>query len=114
MFLVRKKKLAQADLHDSCVLEVAQAMKRDQWAVKADLPGYEKPEKVGDFQPDITATKKGCLRRICEVVTPEMFEGDKQRYLEVKHYCENYDFHMYIIETDGNRREIDPTTLKKK
>jgi hypothetical protein len=43
-----------------------------------------------------------------------MFEGYKQRYLEVKHYCENYDLHMYIIETDGNRREIDPTTLKKK
>ncbi len=89
-------------------------MKRDRWTVKADLPGYEKPEKVGDFQPDITATKKGCLRRICEIVTPEMFDGDKQRYLEVKNYCDNYDFHLYIVEKNGSRREIDPAELKKK
>ena len=62
--------------------------------------------------PDIEA-KKGGLKRICEVVTEEMFKGDKQKYIELKNYCDEYDFHFYIIDKDGKRRQIDPETFGK-
>jgi hypothetical protein len=99
--------------NNACVREIAEEMKKDKWKIKADLPGFEKPAKIGEFQPKLEANKKGCMRRICEVVTEEMFEDDKQRYIEVKNYCDEYDFHMYIIDKDGKRKEIDPNTFGK-
>ena len=94
--------------------EIAEEMKKDKWHVRADLPGFEKPAKIGDFQPTLVASKKGCLSRICEVVTPEMFEGDMQRYVEVKNYCDEYDFRMYVIDKNGKRNEINPEEFGKK
>ncbi len=99
---------------DSCIRVIAEEMQKDKWEVKADLPGFEKPKEIGSFRPQILANKKGCMSRICEVVTEEMFEGDKQRYIEVKNYCDEYDFHMYVVNKEGKRREIDPTTLGEK
>lgn len=101
--------------HDACVKAVAEELKGDNWTVKADLQGYEKPPPIGKgYLPDIQADKKGCLTRICEVVTPEMFEGDKERYMEVKNYCDEYDFRMYVVDKDGKRKQIDPETFGKK
>lgn len=112
--MVKKKTEEKPSSHDACVREVAEEMKKDMWEVKADLPGFEKPSKIGDFTPDLAATKKGCMRRICEVVTEDMFEGDKQKYIEVKNYCDEYDFHFYVVDKDGKRKEIDPNTFGSK
>ena len=109
-----KKTEKQNSSHDECVREIAEEMKKDKWEVKADLPGFEKPTKIGPFLPDLEAKKKGCMSRICEVVTEEMFEGDKQRYIEVKNYCDEYDFHFYVLDKDGKRRQIDPESFGKK
>ena len=109
-----KKTEKQNSSHDECVREIAEEMKKDKWEVKADLPGFEKPTKIGPFLPDLEAKKKGCMSRICEVVTEEMFEGDKQRYIEVKNYCDEYDFHFYVLDKDGKRRQIDPENFGKK
>ena len=111
---MKEKKVEEQSNRDACVREVAEELKKDKWDVKADLPGFEKPTKIGEFLPRIKAEKKGCLSRICEVVTEEMFEGDKQRYIEVKNYCDEYDFQMYIVDKDGKRRQIDPSTFGKK
>jgi hypothetical protein len=112
--MTNKKPQDKPDFHDACVREIAEEMKKDQWQVKADLPGFEKPTQIGNFLPDIMAEKKGCMRRICEVVTEEMFEGDKQRYVEVKNYCDEYDLNFYVVDKAGKRREIDPSTFGKK
>jgi hypothetical protein len=111
---MEKKKVKKQDGRDDCVRQIAEEMKKDKWEVKADLPGYDKPSKIGEFLPTVEAKKKGCMSRICEVVTEEMFEGYKQRYIEVKNYCDEYDFHMYVVDKDGKRREIDPKTFAKK
>ena len=82
---------------------------------KADLKGYEKPSIIGKgYLPDVQAEKKGCLTRICEVATPEMFEGNKEKYVEFRNYCDEYDFHMYVVDKDGKRRQIDPQSFGKK
>ena len=99
---------------EACVRELAEEMKKDKWEVHADLPGFEKPDKIGTITPTLTATKQGCMKRICEVVTEDMFQGDRQRYLEVKNYCDEYDFHFYVVDKDGKRKEINPATYAGK
>ena len=112
--MTEKKGKAQ-ESHDACVMAVADELKRDNWTVKADLKGYEKPSRLGKgYLPDIQAEKNGCLTRICEVATPEMLEGNREEYAELKNYCEEYDFRMYILDKDGKRRQIDPETFGKK
>ena len=108
-----KKKADVQNSHDECVRAIADESKRDKWDVKANVEGAEKPSKIGAFTPDIEA-KKGCLKRICEVMTEKDFGGDKERYIEFKNYCDEYDFHFYIIDKDGKRTQIDPATLEKK
>ena len=108
-----EKKAKEQKSHDECVREIADELKQDKWEVKANVEGEEKPSKIGDFTPDIEA-RKGCLRRICEVLTENDFGGDKQRYIEFKNYCDEYDFRFYVVDKDGKRRKIDPATLGKK
>jgi hypothetical protein len=110
---MRKKSGDEQKSHDECVHGLADELKRENWDVKANVEGAEKPSKIGAFTPDIEATKKGCLRRVCEVVTEKDFEGDKERYKEFKNYCDEYDFHFYVVDTDGKRKEIDPKELGK-
>jgi hypothetical protein len=107
------KKTKVQKSHDERVREIADELKKDKWDVKANVEGEEKPAKIGSFTPDIEA-QKGGLRRICEVLTEKDFGGDKQRYIEFKNYCVEYDFHFYVIDKDGKRRKIDPKTFGKK
>ena len=113
--MVKKKEKATVQKsHDECVRELAEELKANEWDVKANVEGAEKPSKLGTFTPDIEATKKGCLRRICEVLTEKDFRGDKERYIEFKNYYDEYDFHFYVVDKNGKRRQIDPRTLGKK
>lgn len=47
------------------------------------------------------------------LVAEKGFRGDKQRYIEFKAYCDEYDFHFYIMDKDGKRRQMDPSDLIK-
>ena len=94
------------------VRTLADELKTDNWEVKAKLEGWEKPAKLGALTPDIDA-KKGSLRRICEVLTEKDFEGDKERYIELKNYCDEYDFRFYVVDKNGTRRQIDPKNFGK-
>jgi hypothetical protein len=112
---VSEKKIKFQENHDACVRAVAEELKKDNWLVKANVEGYEKPSEVAKgVRPDVRAEKEGCVTRICEIATPEMFEGNMQRYMEFKDYCNEYDFHMYVVDKDGKRRQIDPQTFGKK
>ncbi len=106
-----KKKTDES--HDSCVLEIAEALKKEKWDVNANLQGWDKPSKVGSFVPDVVAKKKGCLTRICQVATEDMFKGNKKDYIDLKKYCEEYDFHFYVIK-GGKRVQIDPEKFRGK
>jgi hypothetical protein len=109
-----RKKTAeeQKKSRDACVKAIADELKLDKWDVKANVEGEKKPPKIGAFIPDIEA-RKGCLRRICQVVTERDFGGDTQRYIEFKNYCDEYDFQFYIVDKDGKPRQIDPRTFGK-
>lgn len=108
-----KKKTVEQKKHDESVRYLAEELKADKWDVKANMEGAKKPSSIGTFTPDIEATKGG-LRRICQVVTEKDFKGDKDAYIEFKNYCDEYDFHFYVVDKDGKRREVDPRTLGEK
>ena len=97
---------------NSCVLELAKELKKDKWEVKANLEGWNKPSTYGSTVPDIEAKKEGCLTRICEVVTEEMFAGNRAQYQDLKNYCDEYDFHMYVVK-NGQRVELNKNELSK-
>jgi hypothetical protein len=61
----------------------------------------------------LKAEKKGCLTKLCQIVTPEMFEGNYERYLEVKNYCAEYDFSFFVME-NGKPVEVDLQSFAKK
>ena len=101
------------EAHDNCVRVIADELRRDKWAVKANVEGYEKPSEVHGHRPDIEA-KKDCLTRICEVATDETLEADKEELADLRSYCENYDFHLYLLGKDGKRRKIGQESFEKK
>ncbi len=111
MCFVVKKKADGRKSHDECIREIVDELKRDKWAVKANVEGEKKPSKIGRFTPDIEA-QKGCFKRICEVLTEKDFK-DKQRYIEFRNYCDEYGFGFYVVDRDGKRRKIDPETYGK-
>ncbi len=106
-----KKKDEQS--RDACVLEIAKALKSDNWDVNANLEGWNKPDKMGSHTPDVVAKKSGCLPRICQVATEDMFKDNPRDYQDLKNYCANYDFHFFVIK-DGKRTQVDPEDFKDK
>ena len=110
---MRKKKTNEQQNHDHSIRTLANELKKDKWEVKANVEGAEKQPKIGAFTPDILA-RKGGLKRICEILTEKDFEGYKQRYIEFKAYCDEYDFHFYVLDKNGKLQKIEPDTFVKK
>jgi hypothetical protein len=110
--MMAKKKSEEPNTHDECVRTIAEDLKKDNWLVNANAKGWEKPSEVGGIVPDITA-HKGCLKRICQVVSEKDFEGNKAKYLDFKNYCEEYDFQLYVVGKNGKLKPYEPETPKK-
>ena len=66
--------------HDKKVQQIARKLTNQNWRVKADISGYDKPNPIGkDKQvPDVEATKHG-HRRIVEVETPDTVNKDRKQ-----------------------------------
>ena len=67
--------------HNQTVRRRARALEGDGWNVRADVPGYERPEPIGGagHVPDIVAKKRGHTR-IEEVETPESLDSDRDQH----------------------------------
>ena len=110
---VAKKKAEEPNTHDECVRTIAKDLKKDNWLVKANAEGWEKPSEIGGVIPDVTA-HKGCVRRICQIVNEKDFEGNKTQYRDFKNFCREYDFQLYVESKKGKLDLVDPETLEKK
>ncbi len=106
-----KKKVDEQKSHDECVRELAIELNQYMWDVIANVKARRNQPK-SEFTTDIEA-RKGCLRRICEVLTEKDFRGGKQWYTELKNYSDEYDFCFYVVDKDAKRRKIDPRLLGK-
>jgi len=101
-----EKKPIEQKVHDTCVRTIAEDLQKDNWLVKANTAGWEKPSEIGGKIPDVMA-HKGCLKRICQIVTEKDFEGDKANYRDFKNYCREYDFQLYVIDKNGKPTPMD-------
>ena len=101
-----EKKPVEQNVHDSCVRTIAEDLKKDNWLVKANTEGWEKPSEIGGKVPDVMA-HKGCLKRICQIVSEKDFEGDKANYRDFKNYCREYDFQLYVVDKNGKPKPMD-------
>ena len=102
-----EKKSEQTKTHDECVRTIAEDLKKDNWLVKANTEGWEKPAEIGGVLPDVIA-HKGCLKRICQIVNEKDFEGNKAQYRDFKNYCREYDMQMYVLDKNGKLKPFDP------
>ena len=66
--------------HDKKVRQIAKELEKKGFSVKADIPGYDKPEGIGkrNYIPDIIA-KKTSSTKIIEVETPSTISNDKKQ-----------------------------------
>lgn len=56
--------------HDNEVKRITREFKKKGYDVKADIPGYSRPDTISGYRPDIVATK-GNQTKIVEVETTE-------------------------------------------
>lgn len=72
--------------HDEGVKQSADWYKSRDFKVKADLPGEEKPKKIGGFIPDIIA-KKGKKEIVIEIETRQTANTDKEQQQAFRDYA---------------------------
>lgn len=74
--------------HDQEVKKIAEKYKREGFKVKADLPGYKRPQAIGKYGkiPDVQA-EKGPKREIVEVETPETLRSHKEQHTTFKKHA---------------------------
>ena len=56
--------------HNAEVRKIANQLQGQGFKVKADVPGFPKPDTIGGYRPDAVGTK-GKQRKIFEVETPD-------------------------------------------
>ena len=71
--------------HDEGVLRSAKWYKNHGFKTEADLPGWNKPKKIGGFIPDLIA-KRGKKEVILEYETENTNELDKDQQKAFKEY----------------------------
>ncbi len=64
--------------HDTKVRSIARKLERQGFDVKADIRGYEQPDTIRGFRPDVVGTK-GRQRKIHEVETHDSVASARDR-----------------------------------
>jgi hypothetical protein len=84
--------------HDEFVLSVAQQYKKEGYKVYADIDGYETPDAIGGFVPDVQAVPSssmeddGAVELIIEVETCDTCDDEthtKGQMQAFSRYCQN-------------------------
>lgn len=84
--------------HDSAVLKTAQWYENNGYKVKADLPDYAKPKKIGGFIPDLIV-KKAKVEKVIEIETKQSDKIDQEQQTAFKQYAKknNIEFKKKVI-----------------
>lgn len=71
--------------HDKAVLGSVKWYEGQGYKIKADLPGHEKPKKIGGYIPDLIA-KKGKKEIIIEIETKDTIKQDSDQHQAFREY----------------------------
>ena len=83
---MKRTKTGQAR-HDKAVLKSASGYKGQKYRVKADLPAFPKPKKIGGFIPDLIV-QKARKEKIIEWETRDSNKKDKAQHAAFKKYAD--------------------------
>ena len=75
-------------IHDTEVLRWAKQKVKQNFDVKADLPGWKKPAKIKGAIPDGYA-EKGTDKKILEVETPQTLKEDKEQREKFREWADS-------------------------
>ncbi len=64
--------------HDAEVRAIARKLKKQDFDVKADIPGYMRPDTIRGFRPDVVGIK-GRQRKIYEVETEDSVDTARDK-----------------------------------
>ena len=64
--------------HDQEVSRIAKGLEKRGFNVAADIAGYQKPDTIRGFRPDVFATK-GKEKKIVEVETPDSVDSARDQ-----------------------------------
>ena len=79
--------------HDRAVRKIADKLANDGCRVKADVPGYSRPDTIdnrdggGRRRPDIIA-RRGRSTRIVEVETADSYDADRRQHKVFRDYAD--------------------------
>jgi hypothetical protein len=95
--------------HDNCVLKIAERWVDDGYIVFADLDGWNLPQEIEGYIPDVMAVKKG-VARVCEIETENTLEEHKSQWEKFQKYSENIkgtSFWLFLAKEDGTCKYVD-------
>ena len=72
------RKARSQSKHDLVVKQEARNLKNKGFTVKADIPGFSRPDTIGGYRPDVYA-EKGKIRKIIEVETPDSVDSARDQ-----------------------------------
>ncbi len=64
--------------HDAEVRKIAKKLEDQGYSVKADITGYQQPDTIRGFRPDVIG-EKGMERKIHEVETPDSLDSARDQ-----------------------------------
>ena len=74
-------------IHDRKVKEIADSYNARAWLVKADLAGYDKPDTINGYIPDVQATLSNKWEEIIEVETQDSLQADREQQAAFQKYA---------------------------
>jgi hypothetical protein len=82
--------------HDRKVLERARALREQGFNVRADIPGFKKPDSIHGRRPDIEARKHGEPKVIEEIETPRSLKKDRPQQRVFEKYADKKDIKFKV------------------
>ncbi|SEO27724.1 hypothetical protein SAMN04487948_101481 [Halogranum amylolyticum] len=89
--------------HDTGVAREAEELERAGWTVTAAVPGWDDPDRIDGYVPDIVATKRS-TRRVIEVETDTSADQDRHTALrDVADRRRETVFYVILVDSNGRR-----------
>ena len=88
-------------MHDRKVKEIADNYAAKAWIVKADLPGYQKPDIIYGHIPDVQAMLSRVYEDIVEVETQDSLQSDVEQHRAFELYARskpNTEFKLVVAD----------------
>lgn len=89
--------------HDIGVAREAEELERAGWTVTADVSGWDDPDPVDGYTPDIVARKRGAVRLVDVETDPEVSRDQHEALRAVASRRRETVFYVILVDSNGRR-----------